>query len=196
MIGSMLENETDISGPYFITKPRADVVAFSTPFAFSELAIVSGLVPANKDPFVIFEVFSWQVWLLIVSTLILIAIVATFTYMILPAREKRMKAEVFLEFLWRLYGSFMWEDIGSPQKWLYFHIWSSVSFRMLLSLWLLGPVLIIMYSYQGVITSKFASDKLIPRIQNMDQLFRDTGVKICTLQNSYPLDCFKALVVH
>ncbi|GBN73286.1 hypothetical protein AVEN_136532-1 [Araneus ventricosus] len=61
MIGSMVENETDISGPYFIDEDRSLAVEFSDPVAFSQLTIVSGLISSNRDPFLILAVFSMPV---------------------------------------------------------------------------------------------------------------------------------------
>ncbi|GBM13964.1 hypothetical protein AVEN_152390-1 [Araneus ventricosus] len=49
---------TDLAGPIFINEARASVVDFAFPVDFSQLVIISVLVPAHKDPFFIFGVFS------------------------------------------------------------------------------------------------------------------------------------------
>ncbi|GBN39819.1 hypothetical protein AVEN_26065-1, partial [Araneus ventricosus] len=61
MIGSMVNNESDISGPYYIDEARAGAVEFSAPVAYSPLTLISGLVSSNKDPFLILALFSTPV---------------------------------------------------------------------------------------------------------------------------------------
>ncbi|KAF8797146.1 hypothetical protein HNY73_001443 [Argiope bruennichi] len=57
MIGDMINNVTDLAGPIFINEARAKAVDFAFPVDFSQLVIITGLVPAHKDPFLIFGVF-------------------------------------------------------------------------------------------------------------------------------------------
>ncbi|GBN21473.1 hypothetical protein AVEN_244199-1 [Araneus ventricosus] len=61
IVGDMINNVTDLAGPIFINEARASVVDFAFPVDFSQLVIISGLVPAHKDPFLIFGVFSLTV---------------------------------------------------------------------------------------------------------------------------------------
>ncbi|GBM89729.1 hypothetical protein AVEN_216839-1 [Araneus ventricosus] len=100
MIGSMVKNETDISGPYFIDEDRSLAVEFSDPVAFSQLTIVSGLISSNRDPFLILAVFSMPVWIALFVTTLAVSAVACLIYQLLPAREKREKMETYSKYLW------------------------------------------------------------------------------------------------
>ncbi|XP_054707516.1 probable glutamate receptor [Uloborus diversus] len=184
MIGSMLAKETDISGPYFITTQRASVVDFSQAFLFSEQGIVSGLVPASKDPLV----WLWTIFAIMIATCTAFAIYA------LHSKQKTKRVAAFFKFFWLFYGTLLGKDIGSTNGWVLRNVLTAASFRFLIAVWMLGPVLVLMYTYQGAITSTFASNRMKPRIDNMMQLFKDTDVELCTLRKSYPADCLKKLI--
>ncbi|XP_055947107.1 uncharacterized protein LOC129980750 [Argiope bruennichi] len=62
MIGAMLRNETDIVGPFFMDERRGSVVQFVSPLDFSQLVLVTGLTHASNYPFLIFKVFSIEVY--------------------------------------------------------------------------------------------------------------------------------------
>ncbi|GFV03385.1 lig_chan-Glu_bd domain-containing protein [Trichonephila clavipes] len=55
MMGSL---EIDVAGPLFINEARSKVVNFAFPLDFADLVIISGLIPANKYPNLIFGIFS------------------------------------------------------------------------------------------------------------------------------------------
>ncbi|GIY32615.1 hypothetical protein CDAR_37001 [Caerostris darwini] len=84
MLGSMLSNETDISGPYFVTEDRSLAMEFTVPLAFSQLTLLSGLVSSNRDPFLILGVFSvTSLWFTVCCLVMMYtyqgAIISTFT---------------------------------------------------------------------------------------------------------------------
>lgn len=55
----------------------------------------------------------------------------------------------------------------------------------------MGPALVVMYTYQGAITSTFAADKLKPLIETMEELNDNTAVQPSTLRNSFPFACLE-----
>ncbi|XP_035219681.1 glutamate receptor ionotropic, delta-2-like [Stegodyphus dumicola] len=193
MVGATVANKTDISGPYFITEQRAMAMDFAVPIGFSELCIVSGLVRANRDPFLIFEIFSLELWLLLMFTTLIAASLLTVIYFKIPSTQKRKISRVFLKYMWMLTGSVIGKDYGSNHRWYLKHIWLSPGFKFFLFLWLTGPALVLRYTYEGSIVSAFAADKLKPRIQTIEELVKDTGVTIATFKNSYPQTCFERL---
>ncbi|KAG8199659.1 hypothetical protein JTE90_022112 [Oedothorax gibbosus] len=60
MLGSTINNETEIAGPLYISEERSLFVEFSKPIGFGKLGILTGLVHTNKHPFLIFGIFSWK----------------------------------------------------------------------------------------------------------------------------------------
>lgn len=52
---------TDVGGPAFVNEERAKQVQYSSPIDFGRTSILSGMVPANKNPFLVFGIFSVQV---------------------------------------------------------------------------------------------------------------------------------------
>ncbi|GFU13631.1 lig_chan-Glu_bd domain-containing protein [Nephila pilipes] len=100
MIGAMLRNETDVAGPVFINAARASVVDFAFPLDFADLVIISGLVPANKNPYLIFRIFSITVWLLILLAIFICAGLTYIIYVLWPSFDEKRKLDAFCRYLW------------------------------------------------------------------------------------------------
>ncbi|PRD32718.1 UNVERIFIED_CONTAM: hypothetical protein NCL1_19631 [Trichonephila clavipes] len=117
MIGSMVRNETDIGGPFFIDENRGRVVRFVSPLDFSQLVLATGLVPANKHPFLIFRVFSIIVWLSFFSSIVIAAGATGLIYSILPFSDKKKKAEALLRYLWLFLMSLIGKECSHCRFW-------------------------------------------------------------------------------
>ncbi|PRD35112.1 UNVERIFIED_CONTAM: glutamate receptor [Trichonephila clavipes] len=185
--------ETDISGPYFIDRDRSLAVEFAVPLTFSQLTLVSGLIPSNRNPFLILGVFSLKVWLVLIFTTLLVSGAATLIYRVLPAKEKRKVPETFSRYFWGYQSSLVGKEFGGIDRWFLRHVWPSTSFRLLQSIWFTGGTLVLMYTYQGAIISAFTADKLKPKISTIDELLADTKVQFSTFKNSYPMAFFSRL---
>ncbi|GIY13532.1 hypothetical protein CDAR_36971 [Caerostris darwini] len=185
--------ETDLAGPIFINEQRASVVDFAFPIDFSELVIISGLVPANKNPFLIFKIFSVTAWLLVILAVFIFASTAYLIYTILPTNRKAKKSEAFFKYLWAFEKSFIGKDFGSNTRWFLRHIWFLPSFRLLQSIWFLG-CLVLLNVYQGTMVSTYAADRLRPQIESLDDFLKYPDLIIGTYENAYPVMCLQKLV--
>ncbi|GIY32619.1 hypothetical protein CDAR_37021 [Caerostris darwini] len=194
MIGTMMSNETDISGPYFVSEERALAMEYTVPLAFSQLTLLSGLVSSNRDPFLILGVFSEMVWITLLLTTIVVSATATLIYYVLPARNKRKKIEAFSRYLWAFQSGLSGKEFGDNNRWFVKHVSSSPSFTLLQSLWFTVCCLVMMYTYQGAIISTFTVDKLKPKISTIEELLQNTGIGISTFRDSYPMAFFSKLV--
>ncbi|GBM56423.1 hypothetical protein AVEN_56109-1 [Araneus ventricosus] len=186
--------ETDISGPFFIDEERSLAIEFSVPLASAQLAIASGMVSSNRDPFMILAVYSMPVWIVLFVTAFVISAAACLIYQILPAPEKRRIPEAYSKYLWVFQTGLIGQGFGENKRWFLKHVWSSPSFRLLQSLWFVAACVIFMYTYQGAIVSAFAADKLKPRISTIEELLEDTEIDVGTVANSYPMNFYKRLV--
>ncbi|GFV48385.1 lig_chan-Glu_bd domain-containing protein [Trichonephila clavipes] len=192
MIGAMLRNETDIAGPVFMNAARARVVDFAFPLDFSDLVIISGLTPANKNPYLIFGIFSLTVWLLILLAICICAGITYLIYVLLPSPEEKKKLDALFRYLWSFHISLIGKEFGSKDKWYLRHIWTSSSFKLLQSLWFL-TCLVFLYVYQGIIVSTYAADRLKPQIEKLEDFLENPDVIIGTYENSYPVLCLEKL---
>ncbi|KAG8182846.1 hypothetical protein JTE90_000450 [Oedothorax gibbosus] len=193
MIGAVFNNETDIAGPFQISEGRSFGVEFTTPLGFSQIGIMSGMVPTNKDPFLIFSIFSMPVWITLFASLALVSATTTLIYHVLPSTEKRPLPEVFAKYFWAFQTSLVDENFGSSDRWFTRHICHSPSFRMLQLLWFIGPGLVLLYSYQGGIISAFAANKFKPKIATVEDLINDKSIGVISYHNAYPQKFFENL---
>ncbi|GFR07741.1 lig_chan-Glu_bd domain-containing protein, partial [Trichonephila clavata] len=197
MIGSMVRNETDIGGPFFIDENRGKAVRFVSPLDFSQLVLATGLVPANKHPFLIFQVFSVNVWLSFFSSIVIAAVATGLIYSISPFSDKKKKTEAFLRYLWLFLTSLIGKDFddnalivdfGAKDSWHLKHIWNTPSFRFVQGVWLV-TCLVFINSYQGSIISTYAAFKMKPKYESLEDLMKDKTVEIGTYANSFPYLC-------
>ncbi|GFU13633.1 lig_chan-Glu_bd domain-containing protein [Nephila pilipes] len=193
MVGSMVRNETDIGGPFFVDANRAQAVKFVSPLDFSQLVMATGLVPANKHPFLIFKIFSMNVWLSFMSSIIFVAGITSLIYIILPFSHKKKKTEALIRYMWLFLTSLIGKDFGTKNRWFLQPIWNTPSLRFVLSVWLM-TCLVFVNSYQGSIISTYAAFKLKPKYENLDDLMKDKSLVIGTYANSFPYLCLKRLI--
>ncbi|KAG8182851.1 hypothetical protein JTE90_000455 [Oedothorax gibbosus] len=183
MIQSLVKNETDISGPFKMNEERSKVVQFSEPFVDAYLGIMSGVVETQKNPFIIFQIFTVQVWIAILSSILFMASAATAVYFVLPTYETRSLPTVFFKYLWSFQISLLNKNFGNSYRWFMRHVYDSTSFRILL-LTYFGSCLVLLYSYQGGILSAFASNKLQPKIASLYDLFNDNSIEPIAIANT------------
>ncbi|KAG8172977.1 hypothetical protein JTE90_005363, partial [Oedothorax gibbosus] len=183
MIGSLMINETDISGPFIMNEERSKVVEFSEPISDTYMGILSGVVETQKNPFIIFQIFSVPVWIAILSSILFMASAATAVYFVLPTYETRSLPTVFSKYLWSFQISLLSKNFGNSYRWFMRHVCDSTSFRMLLLTWFL-PCLVLIYSYQGGIISAFAFNKLKSKIASLDDLLNDNSIDSITYASS------------
>ncbi|GBN82173.1 hypothetical protein AVEN_112457-1, partial [Araneus ventricosus] len=188
MIGAMLRNETDIVGPFFMDERRGSVVQFVSPLDFSQLVLVTGLTSAGNYPFLIFRVFSIELWLAFLTAVFIAAGATSLIYFTLPFSFKKTKTETFLKYLWLFLMSLVGKDFGSKSSWYLRYIWSSRSFRFIQGVWLLS-CFIFVNSYQGSIISSFASNRLKPKYETLEEVMKDREVDVGTYPNSFPYLC-------
>lgn len=85
-------------------------------------------------------------------------------------------------------------DAGTTNHWAIRDVWYLVSFRVLLAAYLLGPVIISLYTFQGTITSTFAVTKLRPVISDLEDLGKKKRVIPVIPKGSAVEICFKVNV--
>ncbi|XP_055947108.1 probable glutamate receptor [Argiope bruennichi] len=192
MVGSALRNETDILGPFLIDEGRGSAVQFLSSLDFSELAMATGLTSAGQNPFVVFRVFSAEVWLLFLSAIIFATTVVFLIQSLLPYPCEKGKIQSFLRYFWLFTMSLFGKDFGAKRSWYLRHIWNSRSFRFIQSVWLMTCIIFV-NTYQGNITSNFASNKFKPRYETLEDVMSDSTVEIKTYANSFPLMCLSKL---
>ncbi|KAG8175285.1 hypothetical protein JTE90_006645 [Oedothorax gibbosus] len=175
--------ETDITGPFKMNEERSKVVQFSEPFVDLYLGIMSGVVETQKNPLIIFQIFTVQIWVAILSSILFMASAATAVYFVLPTYETRSLPTVFFKYLWSFQICLLNKNFGCSYRWFMRHACDSTSFRMLLLTWFL-PCLVLAYSYQGGILSAFASNKLQPKIASLDDLLNDESIEIIAWANT------------
>ncbi|GIY06440.1 lig_chan-Glu_bd domain-containing protein [Caerostris extrusa] len=117
MVGSLLKNETDVGGPYFVEENRGKVIRFVSPLDFSQLVLVTGLIPENTDPFMIFRVFSITVWLTLLSFVFIVAGTACLVYSVWPSSERKRKVAAYFRYLWMFQTSLLGKEFGSNSRW-------------------------------------------------------------------------------
>ncbi|GBM69303.1 hypothetical protein AVEN_86633-1 [Araneus ventricosus] len=187
-----LNLETDIQGPFLVDERRGSAVRFLSPLDFSQLAMATGLTPASHYPFVIFRVFSLEVWSLFLSAVILAASAVLLIHSLLPYLCEKGKIQTFLRYLWLFLMSLFGKNFGAKRSWYLRHIWNSRSFRFIQSVWLMTCIIFV-NTYQGNIISNFASNRLKPKYESLEDVMGDTQVKIATYANSFPLMCLSKL---
>ncbi|KAG8182849.1 hypothetical protein JTE90_000453 [Oedothorax gibbosus] len=192
MIGSLMNNETDMCGPFMMNEERSKVVEFSEPFFDSYMGIMSGVVETQKDPLIIFKVFTGLVWISLFASIFFMASAATAVYFVLPTNETRSLPTVFSKYLWSFQISLLNKNFGYSCRWFMQHVYDSTSFRMLLLTWF-GPCLVLLYSYQRGILSAFASTKLQPKIASLDDLLNDKSIEPIVIVNSADEKAFRNL---
>ncbi|KAF8797148.1 Glutamate receptor 1 like protein [Argiope bruennichi] len=192
MIGAMLRNETDIVGPFFMDERRGSVVQFVSPLDFSQLVLVTGLTHASNYPFLIFKVFSIELWLAFLMAVFIVAGATSLIYFILPFPFKKTKMEACLRYLWLFLMSLIGKDFGAKGSWYLKYILNSRSFRFIQGVWLLS-VLIFVNTYQGSIISSFAANKLKPKYETLEEVINDNNVAVGTYPNSFPYLCLSKL---
>ncbi|KAG8182024.1 hypothetical protein JTE90_013955 [Oedothorax gibbosus] len=192
LVGSMVANQTDVGGPLFMSEERARAVQYSSAIDYCKIGIMSGMVPANKNPFLVFGIFSFQVWILILLSIFLSAGAACFIYSILPSYHQKKTVEAFLRFLWMFEASLLGKEFGINSRFFLRHIWNAPSFKLLQGMWIMS-CLVLTYTYQGTIISTYAADKMKPKYENFDDLMADPQVIIGSHENSYPLLCLNKL---
>ncbi|GIY13530.1 uncharacterized protein CDAR_68411 [Caerostris darwini] len=193
MVGSLLKNETDVGGPYFVEENRGKVIRFVSPLDFSQLVLVTGLIPENTDPFMIFRVFSITVWLTLLSFVFIVAGTACLVYSVWPSSERKRKVAAYFRYLWMFQTSLLGKEFGSNSRWFLRHIRSTPSFRFIQSVWLM-TCLVFLNTYQGSIISSYAASKMKPKYENLNDIMQDTRVEVATYANSFPYLCLAKLV--
>ncbi|KAG8182023.1 hypothetical protein JTE90_013954 [Oedothorax gibbosus] len=193
MIRQMIDNETDLSGPFFLDEAKAKVVDYNAPLFFTQLVIVTNLVPSNKDPFLVFGIFSVHVWLMLLFSAIVASGVALLIYSYLPYRNKRNKIDVFLQYMWIFNTSLIGNGFGSNGRWYLRPVWSSTSFRTVETVWFI-TCLVFVYTFQGSIISTYTSGKMKPRHESLEDMLQDTRTEIGSFGNSHPAICLSKLV--
>ncbi|GIY06448.1 hypothetical protein CEXT_605221 [Caerostris extrusa] len=76
MLGALVREEIDIAGPFVVSEQRAIVAEFTTFLESSSLGIITGIKSDDRNIFLYAKVFSWQVWLTLLMTIISGALVA------------------------------------------------------------------------------------------------------------------------
>ncbi|GFU13635.1 uncharacterized protein NPIL_429151 [Nephila pilipes] len=192
MIGSMAQNETDIGGPFFLDENRGKAIQFVSPLGFSQAVLATGLVPTKKLPFHIFRVFSMNVWLSFMSSIIITAGATGLMYSISPFSDKKKRIEALIRYMWLFLTSLIGKDLGTKSRWFLQPIWNTHSLRFVLSVWLM-TCLVFVNSYQGSIISTYAAFKLKPKYESLNDLMKDTSLEIGTYANSFPYLCLSRL---
>ncbi|XP_055947105.1 glutamate receptor ionotropic, kainate 5-like [Argiope bruennichi] len=193
MIGDMINNVTDLAGPIFINEARAKAVDFAFPVDFSQLVIITGLVPAHKDPFLIFGVFPLAIWLLIFLAIFLSAATACLVYYLLSPSSKNWILRALLRYMWEFQIALIGKGFAGNNRWFMRDIWSNKSFRCLQSFWFLG-CLVLMYVFQGTMVSTYAANRLKPQFESLEDFLNYPSVIVGTYENSYPVLCLEKLV--
>ncbi|GBN30640.1 hypothetical protein AVEN_219576-1 [Araneus ventricosus] len=193
IVGDMINNVTDLGGPIFINEARASVVDFAFPVDFSQLVIISGLVPAHKDPFLIFGVFSLTIWLLIFLAVFLSAITACLIYSLSSSSTENKILKALFRYMWEFQTALIGKGFASNSRWFMRDIWADGSFRSLQSFWFLG-CLVLMYVFQGTIMSTYAANRLKPQFEDLEDFLNHPSVIVGTYENSYPVMCLEKLV--
>ncbi|GFU13637.1 uncharacterized protein NPIL_429161, partial [Nephila pilipes] len=188
--------EVDIAGLFVASEQRAAVVEFTHCLGFSKLGIITGVISSDKNLFLYANVFSWKVWLCLLLAIIGIALVAELIFNVTCSEKKSDDVSLFASYFWLFWRYLVGRDGGSTNNWALVHIWNMQSFRILLSTWLLGPVIICLLSFQGSITSTFAVTKLRPVIADLDELNDKTNIVPVTSRGSAVQICFKTSPSH
>ncbi|GFU13626.1 glutamate receptor U1 [Nephila pilipes] len=192
MVGALIRNEIDMAGPLFLDERRAKVINYAFPLAFADLVIISGVVPANKDPYLIFGIFSAEIWGLILLAVIICAGLACIIYTILPSTKEKKTTQAFFRYLWSFQISFIGKEFGSNKRWFIRHVCKSPSLKILRCTWFL-TCLVLMSAYSEIITSTFAADRLKPQFEKLEDFLDYPSIKIGTYKNSYPVLCLEKL---
>ncbi|KAG8182025.1 hypothetical protein JTE90_013956 [Oedothorax gibbosus] len=194
MIGATINNETDIAGPFYVTEERSRFIEYSVPLGFNKLGIVSGLTHTNKGPFVIFGIFSIQVWFALVASLLFVPLVACIIHEDLPSSIKRYKTKIFVKYYWAFQTSLLGQGFGSCNTSFLRSAHKSFGLKIIQCTWFIAACFIVMNIYKSSITSSFAASKLVTRIETLDQLVNDTDIEIGTYRHSYTYSFVKNLI--
>ncbi|CAL1284603.1 unnamed protein product [Larinioides sclopetarius] len=192
MFGALQRKEIDIAGPFVASEQRTRVAEFSNCLGFSKLGIITGIMSADRNIFLYAKLFSWQVWLALLMTIIGVAFVADLIYNMTVNGWKDDQLSLLARYFWVFWSNLIGHDGGTTNHWALVNIWNLQSFRILLAAWLLGPVINSSLSYQGSITSTFAVSKMRPVIADLDELAKKTRVIPVLSKGSAVQICFMA----
>ncbi|GBN08145.1 hypothetical protein AVEN_233373-1 [Araneus ventricosus] len=176
MFGALQRKEIDITGPFVASEQRTRVAEFSNCLGFSKLGIITGIMSSDRNIFLYANLFSWQVWLALLMTIIGVAFVAALIYNVTVDGWKDDQISLLARYFWVFWSNLIGQDGGTTNHWALVNIWNLQSFRILLAAWLLGPVINSLFSYQGSITSTFAVSKMRPVVADLDELAQKTSV--------------------
>ncbi|KAF8797150.1 Glutamate receptor ionotropic like protein [Argiope bruennichi] len=196
MLGALQKKEVDIAGPFVASEQRAMVTDFTNCLGFSKLGIITGIKSADRNMFLYANVFSWQVWLSLLMTIIGLAFVAALIYNVTVNGWKDDQVSLLSRYFWVFWSYLIGHDGGTTNHWALVHIWNLQSFRILLAAWLLGPVINSLFSFQGSITSTFAITKMRPVIADLDELTKKTSIIPVLSRGSAVQICFMASPDH
>ncbi|XP_035219680.1 probable glutamate receptor [Stegodyphus dumicola] len=190
MLGAVHRKEVDIGGPFVASEQRAAVADFTNCLEFSKLGMLTGIMSTERNMFLYFKVFSWQVWLLLFVTIVIGALISILIYDVSLNGWKDNQLLLLSRYLWVFWCYLIGHDCGTTNHWALRNIWFRNSFRVLLAAWLLGPVINSLYTFQGTITSTFAITKLRPVVSSLEELDRKTWVIPVTTKGSAVQICF------
>ncbi|GIY24230.1 hypothetical protein CEXT_611 [Caerostris extrusa] len=93
MIGTMMSNETDISGPYFVSEERSLCNGIYCSFSLfaTDFAVRIGFKQQRSLSHSGCILRNGEVWITLLLTTIVVSATATLIYYVLPARNKRKK---------------------------------------------------------------------------------------------------------
>ncbi|GIY13528.1 hypothetical protein CDAR_68401 [Caerostris darwini] len=194
MLGALVREEIDIAGPFVVSEQRAIVAEFTTFLESSSLGIITGIKSDDRNIFLYAKVFSWQVWLTLLMTIISGAFVAD---LINHVSGNGCDQTLSLRrYLWVFSSFLISHDAGSQTHRALKHVWYLHSFRILLAFWLLGPVINCIFSFQGSVTSTFAITRLEPVISNLAELSKKVKITPVTTRGSAVQICFRSSPDH
>ncbi|XP_042899323.1 glutamate receptor U1-like [Parasteatoda tepidariorum] len=190
MIGDTIANETDLSGPYFIDEETYIAMKYAKPLGFSQLAIASGVISTSSNSFLVFQIITREVWLLLIVALVCVASTASIIFFLRQTISNMSWLKVLATYAELLTASLLGQNLGKKTRWYLRYVESLTSFRILETAWFLQMVLILMSTYKGIIISTFTTDKVIPRISTLEELMKDQSMEVKAFKGFWTEACF------
>ncbi|KAG8195866.1 hypothetical protein JTE90_001104 [Oedothorax gibbosus] len=188
----MLLSEVELAGPLNVNEQWAKVAQFTNFLESSKIGIITGITNLDRSMFMYPRIFSWKVWAALLLTYIATAFILLFLYNISPKNRSANQISILSRYFLILWSNLTGHDVGTKNNRYLIPIWHLQSFRILLTSWLLGPVVNILFSFQTSILSTFAVTKLTPIVSDLDQLQLKTSIIPIIFKGSSVEICFKS----
>ncbi|XP_022240433.1 glutamate receptor-like isoform X2 [Limulus polyphemus] len=170
MVGMLHRREVDVGlGPFAASYERHQVVRFSSALDIDANVIITGLPQEGRSFFSFVSAFDWKVWLGVIISLMVVALIATFVEKVnIPTIKRLSFRKLFLEKCWSCLSSLFYQGYGPDTI--------SVPSRILVVFWWFG-VIILMSSFGGHLSATLSISPAPLLVDSLEDLLERSDIQ-------------------